>query len=223
MESYPKAIHIFPDSGVRICYPKNSGECECLFIIERSEIRKKQRDFKSSTSSAKLFFFYMKWKKSWLKSTLKSAFFRYDGLLSYLNLILKTKSTVADDQIKSRRALERKETHVLDFFDLHLTFPTDPNRVAKQSFNKSDKDTKSPKQMHRSWKPPQKKTTEKRSLSTAPSSLFLCSHVARYVEARYITESLLKNENLWFFDKIMHTLVCICFTLGWIWTTFQFV
>ena len=34
-------------------------------------------------------------------------------------------------------------------FDLHLTFPTDPNRVAKQSFNKSDKDTKSPKQMHR--------------------------------------------------------------------------
>ena len=29
MESYPKAIHILPDIGVRIGYPKNSGESEC--------------------------------------------------------------------------------------------------------------------------------------------------------------------------------------------------
>ena len=33
MESYPKAIHIFPDSGVRIGYPKISGESECLNSI----------------------------------------------------------------------------------------------------------------------------------------------------------------------------------------------
>ena len=146
------------------------------------------------------------------------------GYYLFENLILKTKSTVADDQIKSRRALERKETHVLDFFDLHLTFPTDPNRVAKQSFNKSDKDTKSPKQMHRSWKPPQKKTTEKRSLSTAPSSLFLCSHVARYIKTRYhrVIPSKLEWKH-WFLKKLCNR--CFgptCLTLGWIWTTFQF-
>ena len=34
MESYPKAIHIFLDSGVRIGYPKISGESECLLQIE---------------------------------------------------------------------------------------------------------------------------------------------------------------------------------------------
>ena len=96
------------------------------------------------------------------------------GYYLFENLILKTKSTVADDQIKSRRALERKETHVLDFFDLHLTFPTDPNRVAKQSFNKSDKDTKSPKQMHRSWKPPQKKNNrEKIPINCTKLSFFM--------------------------------------------------
>ena len=34
LESYPKAIHIFLDSGVRIDYPKISGESECLLYGE---------------------------------------------------------------------------------------------------------------------------------------------------------------------------------------------